>query len=110
MAFNDENKPACKNLVLDAGPLLALSPLRGLAETFYTVPQVLDELKDRRAREHFEQLGLSAGVRVQVQSPDAQSLAHGTSFSKFDQFMLLKSKDSDTVCEEDRRLFCALYR
>ncbi|KAI0089072.1 Nin one binding Zn-ribbon like-domain-containing protein [Irpex rosettiformis] len=82
MAFTSENKPACKHLILDAGPLLSLSPLRGLAETFYTVPQVLDELKDKRAREHFEKLGLSAGVRVQVQSPDAQSLAHVIQFAK----------------------------
>jgi RNA-binding protein NOB1 len=70
--------PPCKNLVLDAGPLLTLSPLRGLAETYLTVPQVLDELKDRRAREHFEQLGLSAGVRVEIRTPDAASLAKGT--------------------------------
>lgn len=77
MTTLSENKPACKSLVLDAGPLLSLSPLRGLAETFYTVPQVLDELKDRRAREHFEKLGLIAGVKIQVQSPDAASLSHG---------------------------------
>jgi PIN domain of ribonuclease len=68
---------ACRNLVLDAGPLLMLSPLRGLAETFVTVPQVLEELKDKRAREHFEKLGLIAGVNVKVQSPDPVSLAHG---------------------------------
>ena len=68
---------ACKNLVLDAGPLLMLSPLRGLAEIFLTVPQVLEELKDKRAREHFEKLGLIAGVNVRVQSPDPESLAHG---------------------------------
>jgi RNA-binding protein NOB1 len=68
---------ACKNLVLDAGPLLMLSPLRGLAETFVTVPQVLEELKDKRAREHFEKLGLMAGVNVKVQSPDSASIAHG---------------------------------
>ncbi|TFY71972.1 hypothetical protein EVG20_g1019 [Dentipellis fragilis] len=75
-------KPACKQLVLDAGPLLSLSPLRGLAETYVTVPQVLDELKDSRAREHFEKLGVSAGVKVQVQSPDAASLAHVIQFAK----------------------------
>ncbi|KAH9948398.1 Nin one binding Zn-ribbon like-domain-containing protein [Amylocystis lapponica] len=74
--------PACKHLVLDAGPLLSLSPLRGLAETFYTVPQVLDELKDKRAREHFERLGLSAGVHIQVQGPDAASLAHTIQYAK----------------------------
>ncbi|KAJ3556723.1 hypothetical protein NM688_g1865 [Phlebia brevispora] len=82
MASSTSSKPACKNLVLDAGPLLSLSPLRGLAETYYTVPQVLDELKDKRAREHFEKLGLSAGVRIQVQSPDAQSVAHVIQFAK----------------------------
>ena len=79
MANSSEIKPACKSLVLDAGPLLSLSPLRGLAETFYTVPQVLDELKDKRAREHFEKLGLTAGVNIQVQSPDPVSLAYGMS-------------------------------
>ena len=72
-----ENKPRCKYLVLDAGPLLSLSPLRGLAETYVTTPQVLAELNDKRAREHFERLGLTAGVKVDVQTPSPASLAHG---------------------------------
>jgi RNA-binding protein NOB1 len=59
-----------------------LSPLRGLAETFITVPQVLEELKDKRAREHFEKLGLMAGVNVKVQSPDPASIAHVIQFTK----------------------------
>lgn len=41
------------------------------------MPQVLDELKDKRAREHFEQLALTAGVDVKIMSPDATALAHG---------------------------------
>ena len=69
--------PQCKRLVLDAGPLLSLSPLKGLAETYLTVPQVLAELKDSRAREHFERLGLMSGVKVEIRSPDAASLSHG---------------------------------
>jgi RNA-binding protein NOB1 len=73
-----EPTPRCNNLVLDSGPLLSLSPLRGLAATYLTVPQVLEELKDKRAREHFERLGLSAGVKIEVRSPDASSLSHGT--------------------------------
>jgi RNA-binding protein NOB1 len=67
----------CKKLVLDAGPLLSLSPLRGLAETFVTVPQVLSELKDRRAKEHLERLGSHYGVKLEAMSPDAVSLAAG---------------------------------
>ncbi|KAG6880159.1 hypothetical protein C0992_004611 [Termitomyces sp. T32_za158] len=74
--------PRCRNLVLDAGPLLSLSPLRGLAETYITVPQVLAELKDKRARDHFEQLGLLSGVQVKVQSPDSTSLAHTIQWAK----------------------------
>ncbi|KIJ69972.1 hypothetical protein HYDPIDRAFT_77681 [Hydnomerulius pinastri MD-312] len=74
--------PRCKYLVLDSGPLLSLSPLRGLAETYLTVPQVLDELKDKRAREHFEKLGLSTGVRVNVQNPDPASLSQVIQFAK----------------------------
>lgn len=69
--------PRCKNLILDAGPLLSLSPIRGLAETYLTVPQVLAELKDKRARDHFEQLGLISGVNIKIQNPDPASLAHG---------------------------------
>ena len=76
MAFSQPPR-RCKTLVLDAGPLLSLSPLRGLADKYYTVPQVLAELKDKRAQEHFERLALLAGVRIEVRSPDAASLAHG---------------------------------
>lgn len=77
-----EGNKRCKYLVLDSGPLLSLSPLRGLADTYLTVPQVLDELKDKRAREHFEQLGLSAGVQVSVTNPAAASLSQVIHFAK----------------------------
>jgi RNA-binding protein NOB1 len=71
------NAPKVKTLVLDAGPLLSLTPLRGLAERYVTVPQVLDELKDKRAREHFERLALTAGVHIEVRKPDPVALAKG---------------------------------
>ncbi|KAI6135048.1 Nin one binding Zn-ribbon like-domain-containing protein [Pisolithus croceorrhizus] len=77
-----EDNKRCKYLVLDSGPLLSLSPLRGLADTYLTVPQVLDELKDKRAREHFEQLGLSAGVQVSVRNPAAASLSQVIQYAK----------------------------
>ncbi|KAL4076184.1 Nin one binding Zn-ribbon like-domain-containing protein, partial [Scleroderma citrinum] len=77
-----ESSRRCKYLVLDSGPLLSLSPLRGLAEMYLTVPQVLDELKDKRAREHFEQLGISTGVQVNVRNPDAASLSQVIQLAK----------------------------
>lgn len=73
----DPAQPRVNTLILDAGPLLSLSPLRGLSKEYYTVPQVLGELKDEKARSHFEHLGLSAGVKVEVRSPDAAALAKG---------------------------------
>lgn len=71
------NEPRVQSLVLDAGPLLSLAPLRGLSQSYYTVPQVLGELKDEKARSHFQNLGLSAGVKVEVRVPDAHALKEG---------------------------------
>ena len=70
------SQPACKNLVLDAGPLLSFSPLRNLAQTYYIAPQVISELKDPRAKQHFESLALNAGIRIQVRDPSPSSIAH----------------------------------
>ncbi|KIL70250.1 hypothetical protein M378DRAFT_156329 [Amanita muscaria Koide BX008] len=77
-----QQNPRCKHLVLDAGPLLALTPLRGLSEAYYTVPQVLAELKDKKARDHIEQLALLSGVKVIVKSPDPASISHVIQCSK----------------------------
>ncbi|KXN86123.1 20S-pre-rRNA D-site endonuclease nob1 [Leucoagaricus sp. SymC.cos] len=82
MTEQSQPNPKCRNLVLDAGPILSLSPLRGLASMYYTTPQVLAELKDSRAREHFEKLGLMSGVNVAVKSPDATSLANVIQWAK----------------------------
>ncbi|KAK0206686.1 Nin one binding Zn-ribbon like-domain-containing protein [Desarmillaria ectypa] len=71
----ESDKPKCKHLVLDAGPLLSLSPLRGLAETYVTVPQIIEELRDKNAREHLERLGFNYGVKIEVKKPSATSLA-----------------------------------
>lgn len=106
-AATSGSKPACKHLVLDAGPLLSLSPLRGLSEAYYTVPQVLDELKDKRAREHFERLGLSAGVRIEMKGPTTASIAHGE-YAASIKARDAEARSSDPVGKEDGRLCCAL--
>lgn len=69
--------PPIKNLILDAAPLLTLTPLRGLASKYLIAPQVLAEIRDRRAREHFERLALLEGVEVEVRDIDPISLAKG---------------------------------
>ncbi|KAJ3793096.1 Nin one binding Zn-ribbon like-domain-containing protein [Lentinula aff. detonsa] len=77
-----ERKPYCKSLVLDAGPLLSLSPLRGIAESYYTVPQVLAELKDKNAKEHLERLGLNFGIKIEVKNPGPASMASVIQWAK----------------------------
>lgn len=108
MTSSSSSTPPCKRLVLDAGPLLSLSPLRGLAETYVTVPQVLAELKDKRAREHFEKLALVTGVKVEIQAPDAASLNHGACWLSVTLWLILMVcymwRGSHPVCKEDRRL------
>jgi RNA-binding protein NOB1 len=69
-----------KNLILDAGPLLSLTPLRGMAERFITSPSVFAELRDPRAREHWERLREAVGLEgagVELREPDAISMAKG---------------------------------
>lgn len=81
-APQEASQPPIKNLILDAAPLLTLFPLRGLAQKYLIAPQVLAEIRDRKAREHFDRLGLMEGVEVVVREPDAVSLAKGA-FSRF---------------------------
>ena len=65
-----------QHLILDAGPLLSLTPLRHLASSFHTTPLVIAELKDPKAREHWERLSLSVG-NVKVEMPNAEVMAKG---------------------------------
>lgn len=71
-----ETTTTVQHLILDAGPLLSLTPLRHLATTFHTTPLVLAELRDPKAREHWERLKLT-GVDIKVENPTADSMAKG---------------------------------
>ena len=68
-----EDAPAKKYraLVVDSGPIIRLSGLSTLwnkAETFYTVPAVVEEIRDAKAREHLEQLPFE--LRTKDPSPE----------------------------------------
>lgn len=75
-AVSSEDRKVIQHLILDAGPLLSLTPLRHLATNFHTTPMVLAELRDPKAREHWERLALT-GVSVKVEPPTAESMAQG---------------------------------
>lgn len=65
-----------EQLVLDAGPLLAQLPLNGVAKQYYVPPQVMAELRDKRAREHLEFLKIS-GMDLQVREAGPEAFAKG---------------------------------
>lgn len=71
--------PKIDTLVLDANPLITLKPLRGLARRYVTTPHVVAELRDPRAREHWERLKLMQGVQVLVRQPGAISMSKSES-------------------------------
>ncbi|WVQ64369.1 uncharacterized protein L199_002532 [Kwoniella botswanensis] len=82
-----------QHLILDAGPLLSLTPLRHLAGSFHITPMVLAELRDPKAREHWERLGLT-GVEVKVENPSSEAMAAVTAFAKkTGDFSVLSSTD-----------------
>jgi len=65
-----------QHLILDAGPLVSLTPLRHLAQVFHTTPMVVAELRDPKSRAHWQQLGLM-GVDVKVEMPKPDVMARG---------------------------------
>ncbi|KAJ3120955.1 Nin1 binding protein [Nowakowskiella sp. JEL0407] len=70
--------PTIKALVLDTAPFLTQTPLSHLAETFYTLPEVIDEIKDKAAREYIQRLPFKLTLKV----PDDKSIQAVTNFSK----------------------------
>jgi RNA-binding protein NOB1 len=68
--------PNTQHLILDAGPLVSLTPLRHLAQVFHTTPMVVAELRDPKSREHWKRLGLM-GVDVKVEMPKPEVMARG---------------------------------
>ncbi|KAG8809514.1 Nin1 binding protein [Serendipita sp. 399] len=94
--------PKVESLVLDAGPLLSLSPLKGISKAYFTVPQVLGELKDDKSRAHFQNLGLLAGVKVETRIPDAAALAQVTLVAK-------KSGDYTVLSTADLNVLALAY-
>ncbi|CAO1633170.1 unnamed protein product [Sympodiomycopsis kandeliae] len=74
-------EPKIDSLILDAGPLLAQLPLRGMAKKFYISPSVVAELKDKKAREYLEFLRIG-GTDIQVREASPECLAAVIAFAK----------------------------
>ena len=68
----DETKDVYRALVVDSGPIIrltGLTALRSKASTYYTVPAVMQEIRDAKARQHLEQLPFE--LQTREASPEA---------------------------------------
>lgn len=79
-SYSEEKEPIIDALVLDAGPLVTRTSLTGLAKRYYVPASVVAELRDVRAREHFEWLQRTMNVEIRDAGPEA--LLGVTKFAK----------------------------
>jgi RNA-binding protein NOB1 len=77
-------EPKIEELVLDAGPLLTQQKLRGLAKKYYITSNVVAELRDKRARDHFDWLRSEAGgaLDIEICDPSPESKLAVIAFAK----------------------------
>eukprot|EP00736_Rhodelphis_marinus_P003055 Rmarinus@m.6797 len=66
------NKARCKVVVLDTAAFVRCARLDHLGETFYTVPGVISEVRDKQAREHLALQNITSSITVR--SPGEKSM------------------------------------
>ena len=65
--------PKIQHIVLDSGPIIKGLPLYHLAEKFYTIPDVMREIRDASSRQHLAQIP----VDLIVKQPSEEALMAG---------------------------------
>lgn len=76
-----EDEPVYKYLVVDSGPIIkhtGASTLWKRAKDFYTVPAVIEEIRDAKARQHLQQLPMELKTRF----PSPQSIQAVSDFAR----------------------------
>ena len=89
-------------VVLDSGPLIKGSDLRKLGDVFYTIPQVLQEVRDSHAREKL----LVKLEEIKTTDPTEADILYVIEFSK-------KTGDYPSLSDTDIRILalaCRLHR
>jgi RNA-binding protein NOB1 len=90
-----------RTLVVDSGPIIrrtGLTSLRGRAKTYYTVPAVMQEIRDAKAREHLGQLPFELVAR----EPTKEGIKAVIEFSK-------KTGDFQSLSTVDLQVLALLY-
>jgi RNA-binding protein NOB1 len=78
---SEEPQPQYHALVVDSGPIIkhtGFSNLFGKAHHYYTVPAVLDEIRDAKARSHLEQWPME----LHLKEPSPESIQRVIAFAK----------------------------
>lgn len=75
---HSNNVERVRHLVVDSGAIIKEIPLHELADHLWTVPDVITEIRDRRARHVLESLP----KRLQLREPSAEALRFIVDFSR----------------------------
>ncbi|KAF9327216.1 Nin1 binding protein [Podila minutissima] len=98
---HDETNDKAKNLVLDTSPFLrgGASKLRALADKFYTIPEVLNEIRDKQARNDLALLPFD----IEVINPNESSVRAVAAFAR-------KTGDYAVLSATDLRVLALAYQ
>ncbi|KAF9432400.1 Nin1 binding protein [Entomortierella beljakovae] len=98
---NDNTNDRANHLVLDTSPFLrgGASKLRALAEKFYTIPEVLNEIRDRQARNDLAMLPFD----IKVINPNETSVRAVADFAR-------KTGDYAVLSVTDLRVLALVYQ
>ncbi|KAF9410715.1 Nin1 binding protein [Podila epigama] len=98
---HDDTHDRAVNLVLDTSPFLrgGATKLRALADKFYTIPEVLNEIRDRQARNDLAMLPFE----IEVINPSEASVRAVANFSR-------KTGDYAVLSATDLRVLALTYQ
>lgn len=94
MVNKDHQTSACRHLVLDAAPFIQGVRVDSFAENFYTIPEVVLELKDKNAKIQLDRIN----YKLRVEQPSAEALKEVISFAKkTGDFAVLSATDLKVI-------------
>ncbi|RIA82016.1 Nin one binding Zn-ribbon like-domain-containing protein [Glomus cerebriforme] len=91
-------KQKIKSLVVDSGPLIKGINVRSFAEKIYTIPEVINEIRDKHSRDFLNQISFDLQIKV----PSDEALKEVVNFSK-------KTGDFTSLSAVDLRVIALTY-
>lgn len=98
MTVIGNQKDTIVSMVLDSAPLIKKINLFSLAQNFYTIPEVIAEIRDKQAREQLE----NSLIDLKIKIPSEEAISAVTSFAK-------KTGDLATLSKTDIRVIALTW-